>query len=78
MGKDKIYIKRVSVRKLRKIIDRRSPYGRFLAKDGSRWVAVDKSNGNAWTEDFSSKRDAVKWLRGKFEVEDLETMGVSA
>lgn len=72
MRKNKITIKRVSIRKIGKIIDRYQPYGRFLAKNGSRWVVVDNSTGDAWTEDFSSKRDAVRWLRGEFEVGNTE------
>ena len=24
--------------------------------------------GDAWTEEFSRKRQAIRWLRGKFEV----------
>lgn len=68
MSTGKVHVKRVSIRKIRKIIDRYQPYGRFLSKDGSIWVAVDNSTGDAWTEDFISKRDAVRWLRGEFEV----------
>ena len=70
MSTGKVHVKRVSIRKIRKIIDRYQPYGRFLSKDGSIWVAVDNSTGDAWTEDFISKRDAVRWLRGEFEVGD--------
>lgn len=72
MNKNKVHIKRVSIRKIGKIIERYQPYGRFLAKDGSRWVAVDNSTGDAWTEDFNSKRDAVRWLRGEFEVGNMK------
>lgn len=45
------------------------PYGRFLAKaeDGS-WTAVDNSTGDAWTECFSHRDIAVRWLR-----EDIDT-----
>lgn len=68
MSEGKNHIKRVSIRKIRKIIGRYQPCGRFLSKDGSIWVAVDNSTGDAWTEDFISKRDAVRWLRGEFEV----------
>lgn len=72
MDKNKVHIKRVSIRKIGKIIDRCQPYGRFMAKTGSRWVAVDNSTGDAWTEDFSRKRDAVRWLQGEFEVGGLD------
>jgi len=31
---------------------------------------VDNSTRDAWTEEFQSKRQAVRWLRGEFEVDD--------
>ncbi len=66
--KDRIKIKRVSSEFLDDVIDRRTPLGLFLTKEGCTWVAVDNSTGDAWTEDFRWKRQAVRWLRGKFEV----------
>ena len=66
--KDWIKIKRVSPKKLTDVIDRRTPFGLFLTKEGRKWVAVDNSTGDAWTEEFSRKRQAVHWLRGEFEV----------
>ena len=47
-----------------------APRGLFLAREGRTWVAVDNTTGDAWTEDFSRKRQAVRWLRGKFEIGD--------
>ena len=47
-----------------------TPRGLFLAKDGRKWVALDNSTCNAWVEEFSRKHQAVRWLRGKFEVGD--------
>ena len=64
-----VKIQRVSPDYLLKVIDQRSPLGLFLTKEGSKWVAVDNITGDAWTEDFRWKRQAVRWLRGKFEVE---------
>jgi len=48
-----------------------APCGRFLAKAGHTWIAVDNSTHNAWTEEFDGKRQAVRWLKGKFEISDL-------
>lgn len=53
---------------LRDVILTRLPLGLFLTKEAHRWVAVDNSDGNAWTEEFRSKRKAVRWLRREFEV----------
>ena len=27
-----------------------------------------QTTGDAWTEEFPRKRQAIRWLRGKFEV----------
>ncbi len=64
----KLKIQRVSSAFLRWVIEHRTPYGLFLTKESHKWVAVDNTTGDAWTEEFSRKRQAVRWLRGKFEV----------
>lgn len=66
--KKRLHIKRVSPEQLSSVIDCRTPLGLFLTKEGRTWVAVDNTTGDAWTEEFSRKRHAVRWLRGKFEV----------
>lgn len=58
----------VSTARLREVIQSMAPRGLFLAREGRRWVAADNTTGDAWTEDFSRKRQAVRWLRGEFEV----------
>ena len=62
-------IKRVRPAQLLDVIDLRAPLGLFLTKEGRTWVAVDNSTGDAWTEEFSRKRQAIRWLQGKFEVQ---------
>ena len=61
-------IHRVSPEKVMRVTDLRTPLGLFLTKEGRKWVAVDNTTGDAWTEEFSRKRQAIRWLRGKFEV----------
>ncbi len=63
-----VKIKRVSPKFLCAVIESRIPCGYFLTKEGRKWVAVDNSTGDAWTEEFARKRQAIRWLRGKFEV----------
>ena len=52
------------------VIEARRPLGLFLARataksrPGARWVAVDNSTGDAWTEDFHSESGARSWLLG--------------
>lgn len=70
MRTEKMEIQRVSTQRLREIIHRTAPRGLFLAKEGGRWTAVDNATGHAWTEEFRWKRQAVRWLRGAFEIGD--------
>ena len=65
---NRVKIKQISPEFLGKVIEDRTPCGCFFAKEGRKWVAVDNSTGDAWTEEFSRKRQAIRWLRGKFEV----------
>lgn len=44
------------------------PLGLFLTRESHRWIAVDNTDGNVWTEEFRSKRKAMRWLRREFEV----------
>ncbi len=65
---EQIKSRQVSPEFLRGIIEKRTPCERFLAKEGNKWIAVDNSTCDAWTEEFSSRSQAVCWLCGKFEV----------
>ena len=65
---NRLKIQRASSAVLGRIIEHRTPCGLFLTKEGRKWVAVDNTTGDAWTEEFPRKRQAIRWLRGKFEV----------
>lgn len=65
---NKVGICRVDIEQLQKVIKHRSPCGCFLTKIGRKWVAVDNTTYDAWTEEFNQKRQAIRWLRGEFEV----------
>jgi len=69
LNKGRIY--RVSPKQMREYICRCAPRDRFLAKEGCTWIALDNSTCDAWVEVFSRKRQAVRWLLGKFEVGGL-------
>ena len=73
----RIKIQQVNPKRLRKMLCQHVPRGCFLAKEIGKWVAVDNSTGDAWTEEFSRKHQAVRWLRGKFEVGDRTTQRAS-
>lgn len=68
MSRERYKIYRVSSERMMNVIDLRTPLGLFLTKESHKWIAVDNSTGDAWTEEFPRKRQAVRWLRGKFEV----------
>lgn len=44
------------------IIESRHPYGLFFLKDGSVYVGIDNRDGDAWTEEFPTKRKCLEWL----------------
>lgn len=46
------------------------PEGLFLCRASGIWVAIDNSDGNAWTEECSSKYQAIRWLAKMFEKND--------
>jgi len=43
---------------------------KYITVDGNRFIAVDNSTGDAWTEEFSNMKDAIDWLNNKFEIGD--------
>ena len=49
------------------------PLGLFYGREGDSWVAIDNSNGCAWTEEFDTETEAIAWLNGEFEVGDDES-----
>jgi len=59
-------IQRVSLKNLDRVITRREPCGCFLSRENHMWIAVDNSTGDAWTEEFQSKRQAVRWHGNQF------------
>ena len=53
---------RVSGEALNHIIEERKPEGMYFTLEGSVWVAVDNSTGDALTEDFLDLEEALQWL----------------
>ena len=57
-------IEKVTLEEMKRIIDTREPRGLFYLKAGRRcYVGVDNSTGDAWTEEFTSRRKCLRWLR---------------
>lgn len=47
------------------------PRGRWIAKEGKKFVAIDNRTEDCWTEEFDSKEQAMSWLNDEFEMSDL-------
>lgn len=47
---------------LRDVISSQKPKGLFLCCEENRWVAVDNSTNDAWTESFFDIFEAICWL----------------
>ena len=43
--------------------------GRFLFKEDGKYIAIDNTGGDAWTEEFDAEESARDWLRD-YEDED--------
>ena len=57
-------IEKVTVEAIRQIIETRQPRGLYYTKEARHfYVGVDNSTGDAWTEEFTSKRKCLRWLR---------------
>ncbi|MCM3390008.1 hypothetical protein LG296_20870 (plasmid) [Ureibacillus chungkukjangi] len=55
--------KKVSAEQIYSIIETYQPLGLFYYQESQNlYVAVDNSDGKAWTEEFKSEQDCIKWL----------------
>lgn len=54
------------------IIATQRPIGKYWTEVGpNRYVAIDNSTGDAWTEEFTDKDTMMGWLKNRFEMSDL-------
>lgn len=53
------------------------PRGLFLWQENGKWVACDNDEGFAWTDEFTSRWKAEKWLLGEEDVEVPYSGGVT-
>ena len=69
------WVQEVSLSELDDIIEDRSPRGLFLSKDGDKYIAVDNSSYDAWTEEFDDREDAIAFLMKESLSEDVTYVG---
>ena len=47
------------------ISGRYEPAGLFYLKEGDKFIGIDNSTGNAWTEEFPDEASCLRWLAGE-------------
>ena len=57
-------IRKVSGEYAHTIITSREPQGRFWTHEGEVYTGIDNTGGEAYCEDFASKEECFKWLKG--------------
>lgn len=57
-------IREVGRAEAKNIITKKSPIGKYWLFDVATcaFVAIDNTTGDAWTEEFDTKEDCLKWL----------------
>lgn len=53
-----------------RVIDTRRPLGLFYLKEGEGYTGIDNLSGDAWTEEFKTKEECLKWLKGSGDREE--------
>lgn len=56
----------ITAEKADEIIDTRKPFGLFYLFDNGVFVGIDNRDGDAWTEEFKTKKECIEWLKGGF------------
>ena len=69
-------IKMITMDEARKIEQDRSPLGKFIIKEGSQYIAMDNTTGDACVGHFSSYKECISYLNS--EGQTLETGSVKA
>ena len=59
--KDKLEYKEITKAEALEIIKERKPEGLFYHKDGDKFIGIDNSSRDAWTEEFHNLDRCIKW-----------------
>ena len=65
-------IQRVCQEYARQIIETREPRGYFYTFENGIYTGISNETGDAWTRDFDSREECMKWLRGEPAVDAHE------
>ena len=68
------YIKSISENEAAKIFNsehggKYDYLGKFIIKENDGYTAIDNSTGDAWTEEFNNKADAIRYLNNEYQNE---------
>ena len=65
-------VKEIGRHQAKQIIKVRHPVGKYwLSEENGKFVGIDNSTGDAWTEDFDTKQECIDWLEGRFQIGDM-------
>lgn len=56
---------KVDLKKANEIIEKRTPFGMFWLKEKGVFIGIDNSTGDAWVEDFKTKKSMERWFDGR-------------
>jgi len=57
-------VKKITLEEALRIIETREPRGVFYLEEGKIFVGIDNAEGGAWTEDFNSLSECLRWING--------------
>lgn len=57
-------IQEITIEQALEIIETSEPSGLFWVKDGEKYVAIDNISRDAWTEEFTDKKQCLEYLLG--------------
>ena len=59
-------MKKISNKKALEVIENRLPLGQFYTIESGVYVGIDNTDGDAWTEDFTTLEDLKNWMFGNY------------
>lgn len=55
--------KEITSKEAENIIETRKPLGEFWVKEDGMYMAIDNRTGDAWTENFKTKKECFDYLK---------------
>lgn len=58
-------IEEITAERAEEIIEKYEPEGLFFFTENGKYIGIDNSTGDAWTEEFETLEECEKWLKGE-------------